>query len=211
MSLAPHMLVMSEPATGEPDAIESIGHVVGIAAVIVAIAGLALSIGIAEDFSLQDNALSDLGDPGVDAAWLFNGTAVLGGLLATIFFMTLIRRLNNVYQRIGVGLFGLAGVSLIGVGLFPLGQPLHLPASAGFFLCVTIGLIVVGYGDRQMGRERRSKIAWNLALLHIIAWAFAYMALEGVALPELVGVAVYGIWILITVVQRGRFILRPPV
>ncbi len=206
MPIAPQSEIMGEHQDDDPDAIESIGHVLGIAGVIVAIAGLALSIGLAQDFSLQENALSDLGGPDVDAPWIFNATVIIGGVFASIFFLTLIRRLSNRYQQIGVGLFLIASLSLVGVGLFPIDHDLHLGMAFGFFLGITLGLIVVGYGDREVGLERRSKIAWNLALLHIIAWSFAYMALDGVALPELVGVVAYGIWILITIIQRGRIL-----
>lgn len=197
---------MERPRRVDTEAIESIGHVIGIAAVIVGIAGLALSIGLAEDFSLQANNLSDLGDPATALDWLFNGTIILAGVLSTAFFLALTGRLPEGTQRIGVGIFALSGAMLTGVGIFPTGHPLHMPLAGGFFAGVTIGLVVVGYGDRKAGRARRSKISWNLALLHVVAWSFAYVALEGVALPELVGVACYAIWILIVVIQRGRIL-----
>lgn len=197
---------MERPHRIDTEAVESIGHVIGMAAVIVGIAGLALSIGLAEDFSLQADNLSDLGDPATDLDWLFNGTIILAGVLSTVFFLTLTGRLPKGSQRLGVGIFAVSGAMLTGIGIFPAGHPLHLPLAGGFFVGVTVGLVAVGYGDRQAGRERRSKISWNLALLHVVAWSFAYVALEGVALPELVGVACFAIWILIVVIQRGRIL-----
>lgn len=186
------------------DPVESIGHVIGMAAVVVATAGIALSIALAEGFSLQRQALSDLGAPGAPTAWLFNGTLAVAGILAAAFCASLLGRLRNVYQRAGVAALGVASLSLIAVGAFPTGHALHLPAAAGFFVGVTLGLALVGYGDHVGGRPGRSRIALNLALLHVVAWSFAYLTLPGVALPELVGGVALAIWIVVMVIQRGR-------
>lgn len=188
----------------EIDSAESIGHVIGMAAVVIGTAGIILSIALAEGFSLRRQALSDLGAPGVPQAWLFNGTLIVAGALAAIFCASLLDRLPNRYQRSGIGTLLVASVSLVGVGLFSTGHVLHRPASIVFFLGVTLGLALLGYGDHLAGRSGRSRIELNLALLHVLAWSFAVVTLRGVALPELVGGAVFAIWIVVMVIQRGR-------
>lgn len=184
--------------------IEAVGHVFGIAAVLVATAGLVLSIAFTDQFRLQEHALSDLGAPSADAAWLFNGTVILAGLLALVFCLSIWRQIASRYQRGGVALFALSAVGAIGVGVFPLGHTLHVPAAVMFFVGVTTGLLVSGYADWINDRPRRARVFINLGVLHILAWAFAWWALEGVALPELVGIAAFGLWIIVMVIQRGR-------
>lgn len=184
--------------------IEAVGHVIGMMAVFTGVAGLIISIGLAVDFSVQQNALSDLGVADGTVAWLFNGTLVVSGALAAVFFGTLVDRFENRYQRIGGVLLALAGLSLLAAGLFPSGHALHLPASVAFFVAITAGILVGGYGDREHGRSRRATIAFNLVLLHVIAWVFGALTLDGSALPALVGGLVYAIWIILLVIQRGR-------
>ncbi len=186
------------------DAVESIGHVAGAIAVLVGLSGLALAIVLTEGFSLREQALSELGRPGANTAFLFNGSLVLAGSLAAVFCLSLIAKLNHGAQRAGVGLLALAGIALACVGLFPMGHALHGPVAVGFFLLLTLGLLVTGYGDREFGRPGRSRVSLNLAVLHVLAWSFAFVALEGIALPELVGGVVYALWIVIVIIQRGR-------
>lgn len=186
------------------DSAEAIGHVIGMIAVFVGVAGLIISIALATEFSIQQNALSDLGDPARDLAYLFNGTAIVTGLLAAIFFAILTRRLENQYQRIGMAVMVVASISLAGVGVFSIGHVLHVLFAVGFFLGLTLGILITGIGDRQSGRPRRAMVAFNLVVLHLLAWGFGYLTLEGVALPETVGALIFGIWILLLVIQRGR-------
>lgn len=186
------------------DAVEAVGHVIGVIAIVGGISGLMLSIGLADDFSIQQDALSELGADDHDTAWLFNTTMIITGILATAFFGALINRLDDGYQRIGTAIMGLAGLGLAGVGLFPLGHGLHVPAAAIFFGGLSIGILVTAYGDHRTGHHRRARVALNLVLLHAVAWIFGIITLEGVALPELVGGLVYGIWVIILIVQRGR-------
>lgn len=193
----------------DADAVESIGHVAGIVGVIVGLAGVALAIALADGFSLREQALSELGASGADTALLFNGSLVVSGLLAAVFCASLVARLGNPFQRAGVALLAVSAVSLAGIGVFPMGDPLHLPFAVGFFVMLTVGLVVTGYGDREFGRPGRSRVSLNLALLHVVAWSFAYLTLEGIALPELAGGVVFGVWIVIVVIQRGRDLPTP--
>lgn len=193
----------------DADAVESIGHVAGVIAVIVGLAGVGLAIVLADGFSLREQALSELGEPGATTEWLFNGTLLVAGVLAAVFCASLLPKLRQPFQRAGVALLGLAGIALAGIGVFPMGHVLHLPVAVAFFVSLTVGLVVAGYGDREHGRARRSRVSFNLALLHILAWSFAYVTLDGIALPELVGGLIFGVWIVIVVIQRGRELPTP--
>lgn len=186
------------------DSVEAIGHVIGMIAVFVGITGLMLSIGLADDFSIQQDALSDLGDPETDLAWLFNVPVIIAGILAAIFYASLIERFDHRYQRVGTAIMGLSGLALAAVGAFPLGHALHVPVAVVFFVGLTVGILVTAVGDRATGKPMRARVAVNLVGLHILAWAFGWWTLEGIALPELVGALVYAIWTVLLIVQRGR-------
>ncbi|MFP4628470.1 MAG: DUF998 domain-containing protein [Halobacteriales archaeon] len=188
----------------DAEAVEALGHVAGIVAAIVGLAGVAMSVVLADGFSPREQALSELGQAGAATAWLFNGSLAVAGTLGAVFAASLLFRLAHPMQRLGVGILGLAALGLAGVGVFPMGEPLHLPAAALFFVGLTVGLVVVGLGDREAGRPMRSRVSLNLAFLHLLAWAFGYATLGGVALPELVGGIVFALWIVIVVIQRGR-------
>ncbi|MFW6448079.1 MAG: DUF998 domain-containing protein [Halobacteriota archaeon] len=188
----------------DAEAVESLGHVAGVVAALVGLAGVALSVVLAEGFSLREQALSELGQAGADTAWLFNGSVVVAGILGAIFAASILRRLAHPLQRVGVAILGLAALGLAAVGIFPMGHALHLPAALLFFVGLTVGLIVTSIGDRKIDRPRRSRISLNLALLHVLAWAFAFVTLEGIALPELIGGIIFAVWIVIVVIQRGR-------
>ncbi len=184
--------------------IEAIGHVVGLFAVFVGIAGLMLSIGLADGFSITADSLSSLGTPEHGVAFLFNGTMIITGTLATVFFATLINRFSHQAQRIGTTIMMIASISLAAIGVFPTDHVLHVPVAVLFFVGISVGILITAYGDQQAGRHKRARVALNLILLHVVAWIFGVVTLDGIALPELVGALIYAIWVMLLVVQRGR-------
>lgn len=193
-----------DPSRPDANAIEAIGHVVGMLAVITGTAGLVISIALGVGFSLETDSLSQLAEPASNVSVLFAISLFVTGVLLAIFFATMAPQLPNMRQRQGAGLIGLAGIALAGAAVIPPAQFLHRPLFLGVFLLVTAGLILFGLGDRQAGRPSRSKIALNMAVLHVLAWSFAYVTLDGIALAQVVGFVVLFVWIIILVTQRGR-------
>lgn len=95
----------------------------------VAIFGAAL---LAPEFSWRADALSDLGAPGAETAWLFNGGLICAGVLGVPFAASLASSARTRFDRLTAVVLVLTLALLSGVGLFPTGHPLHLPVAAGF-------------------------------------------------------------------------------
>jgi hypothetical membrane protein len=95
--------------------------------------------------------------------------------------------------------FGLASLSLAGVGAFPMNTAPHFHLSAAFFLLGTATLALEGVV------RRRWLVAAAVAVGAWVAWAaFGPAAgVTGMALPETVGAVAVAAWALTTAV-RGR-------
>lgn len=163
---------------------------------------------ITSDFSWAGNALSDLGAPGADTAWLFNGGLVLAGLLGIPFAAALAFGARTRLDRLVALALALTLALLSGVGLFPEGHPYHLPVAAGFYLGVTVVLWLDGTASVLVGASRFGLVAiWlaNVHLLQWLAWAAGLRMGPGLAIPETIGAALFAVWVL---ARAGRLDLR---
>jgi hypothetical membrane protein len=97
-------------------------------------------------------------------------------------------------------------LSLLLIGVFPEGTPLHLPASLGFFLLSSIGMLLKGIDELR----ERLKFGMFTILLFCTGWVLAVIALnsfKGVAIPELIGAIAISIWVyayLGVEIRKGR-------
>ncbi len=96
-------------------------------------------------YSITGNALSDLGNPRAPAPWAFNAGCILAGLLTIPFGLGLGGSLGGKWGRATKVLLPLAGVALVGVGVFPEESPynLHGTFSRVFFLLLAIAIGVL--------------------------------------------------------------------
>lgn len=140
---------------------------VAIWAVLYLVAALAY-----EGYDISENYLSDLGNPKAAGAWAFNAADVLAGLLIVPFALALRGYLSGLSGSLGRIALALAGVALIGVGIFPEESPynLHFLGSLAFFLLLILctgALIAPLYRSPGFG-----KIAGNLSALTCILAIF---------------------------------------
>lgn len=169
----------------------------GPAAIGVSAVGILLATVLAPWFSWTGNALSDLGAAGASTALLFNGTLIVTGILGIPFALYLYASQRDHVRRIGAVVFGLATVALALIGVFPLPSPTHAPVAIAFFLLFTVAIAVDGVGAFRQGRRVDGALSVTLAAVHVLGWVVARtIALEGIALPELLGTIVLWIWIL---------------
>ena len=132
-------------------------------------------------FSWTHNALSDLGAEGV-SAFFFNSGMILGGVLAFVFSLGLMKILSN---RTGAYILSLSSLALIGIGVFPetIMTP-HFITSAAFFVLLTVSLLIIGLTIKQDKFER------NMGGLAILFGIFAISSIilllpfDGIAIPE---------------------------
>lgn len=162
----------------------------------VAILGSAV---ITPDFSWAGSALSDLGAPGAETAWLFNWGLILAGLLGAPFAAALALGARTRLDWLVALVLALTLALLSGVGLFPDGHPYHLPVAAGFYLGVTVVLWLDGTARVLSGASRFGLATiWlaNVHLLQWLAWATGLRVGPGLAIPETVGAALFAVWVL---------------
>ncbi len=156
------------------------------------------SIGIAMSyspwFSWTEHALSDLGIEGISSIF-FNNGMIIGGILAFIFSLGLIKKLEN---NLGAYLLCLSSIALIGLGIYPETLfTIHWIFSASFFILLTLSFLILGLDLRK---NKSDYILGTLAIICGIA-SFSSMILlipwEGVAIPESISCFPAFIWFMI--------------
>ncbi len=145
----------------------------GILGPIVSIIFIGAAISIHPWFSFADNALSDLGAIGTSNNYVFNIGLILTGIFALIFTLGLIQFLDRKLGRIGAVIFGAGNVSLILIGIFPEGMPLHYPVSIGFFALAALGIFIEGIDQLRKDSTR----PWGILIICILFLAGASIVL----------------------------------
>jgi hypothetical membrane protein len=161
--------------------ITRIAGICGILIPVVMFTCLGLSIASSPWFTWTQHALSDLGIQ-TNTAALFNYGMILGGILALIFSIGLIKILSN---KIGAYILALSSVALIGIGLFPETIfTIHFITSASFFVLLTFALLIIGLTIKQNPFERiMGLLALVLAVIAISSTAFLFH-MDGIAITE---------------------------
>ena len=178
----------------------------GLASSLVGFATTLAATLVSPTFSWTAHALSDLGAPTATTAWLFNGGLVLGGLIGLPFAGVVYARARHALERVGAVALAGAVAALALVGAFPTGTPAHFPVAVAYFTLFTVAMWVHGTGAALAGDVRRGLGGIWLGIVHGLAWlAWAVAGPEGLAIPELVGSALFLAWI----VQTTRWLRRP--
>jgi len=162
---------------------------------IVALSMIGLAVSEAPWFSWRENALSDLGVG--QTASTFNSGLMLGGILLLLGAPGLaILVFKDRLARIGVGLFTLACIWLLCIGIFPESAGrIHFIVSVGFFTFLSLSLIVLGLAMvRSKARWARfhALLALVLGVTAALAWTLPH---RGVAIPEIISSVAGSVWI----------------
>lgn len=180
------------------------GRAGGIAAVLIAAIGIAGAALASPAFSVTGNALSDLGQPDNPAATevttlLFNGGLVLAGLVGLPFAVTLRDESASRLGGVAVVAFVVALLGMVGVGLFPAGQPLHVPSALALYLASMVAMTVHGVADAADSHRRRAVVTLSLVVVHVGGWwvwaAGGPVLRPGLAVPELLGAGAFAVWV----------------
>lgn len=169
-----------------------------MAAPVVTLGAVLVATILSPSFSWGASALSDLGRPGAPTALVFNGGLVAGAALALPFVVGVGRAVERRWTRLGVGMFGLAAISMGLVGVFPSGHPYHFPAALSLYLFVTYGLFCYGTGRVLTGSTTGGLVAIWLGIGHVsswIAWGTGLRIGPGLAIPETIGAGIFVAWI----------------
>ena len=153
---------------------------------------VALSISLAPWFSWANNALSDLGAKGFESV-IFNSGLPMTGAVMMMFSTGLFEMSKkNLIGTIGSVLYLLASFFLIGIGVANINiRPWHFYVSVAFFVTLPICLIVLGIFHFLNNMKMYATIAWFMAFLAAVIWAFPW---KGVAIPEALSAAFVSVW-----------------
>ncbi|MFC6755617.1 DUF998 domain-containing protein [Halomicroarcula sp. GCM10025894] len=181
-------------------------------AVLVAAVGIAGAILASPAFTIAGNALSDLGQPGNPVATpvttlLFDGGLVLAGVVGLPFAVVLWRRSETRLGQAAVVPFTIALLGMVGVGLFPAGRALHVPAALTLYLASMVAMGLDGIGDVLSGQRRRGAGTCSLVAVHVAGWwwwaASGPVLRPGLVIPELLGAGIFAAWVLLTALGQA--------
>lgn len=180
------------------------GTWLGVIALGVSTLGIATAIALAPWFSPTANALSDLGVRGRASAPAFNYGLIAGGVLGVGFAVRLWFDAPGRIGRVAVVILGASLASMALIGVFPTPHSNHFPAAVAFFLLFTYALFAYGSGEALVGRVRAGLTTIWLGIAHVTGWVvWALAGIEGLAIPETIGAALLGVWVVATT-QRLR-------
>lgn len=166
----------------------------------VSLSGI-IAVALFVPFDPVTQAISELGDPTSPYSSVFNASFVVGGVIALPFAALLAVEARNAYERLGAVLVATSLLALSAIGLFPIGNPYHLPAAVSHYAAFTFALWVHGTGEALAGETRRGLGAVWLGNANVLVWStwvFWRVYAPGLAVPEALGAATYIFWLLLT-------------
>lgn len=181
------------------------GPILGVAALVVTFGGIVVAIALSPAFSVGSNALSNLGDAGDPAGTtttelLFNGGLILGGLAGAGFGAWLFTQCENHLQRLGTGVFVAALLSMGAVGVFPQDGPYHFQVAVGFYMLFSLGALLSAIGQFLAKARRLAVVSVATGSGNLLTWIgwtqTGGLDQPGLAIPELIGAVLVGVWTL---------------
>jgi len=119
---------------------------------------LMLAEGMAPDYSMHDNAISDLGTIG-ETAWLFNSSLALTGILVIIGGYFLKRAKDD--RRLFIFIM-IAGIGAIGAGVFDLDNPTGLHSIFALLAFIFFNIVALSASKYASSPTRELSLALGL-------------------------------------------------
>lgn len=160
-------------------------------AFVIAYVFIITSILINPWFNLFRNALSDLGRVGLENNYIFNMGLILAALVALTYIPSLLSFFKSRVGYMGVGVFLIAILHLLLIGVFPEGTRYHGFVSYEFFALMTLSLLLIGI----------SLIIEKLIIHGLLLIVIFFMSISGssliewpsIALLELYNIVLYNV------------------
>ena len=191
---------MSNP---ESDNMIMVSGICGVVSPLFSLASIFYAISLSPWFSWFGNALSDLG-ASVQAAVVFNAGLMASGVLTIVFSFGLKYLMQGgTLSRIGRILLALAGVMLIGIGLFPETTGIvHYFFSVAFFVLFPISTWTLG--AEMLRYSRMEPWGWFSVMVGIAAVVPWFLSWAGVAIPEMTSALAMSTWSIVMGIRLLR-------
>jgi len=185
---------MMKKSNPEKNRMTKIAGICGILIPIVVLLCIGLAMSHSPWFRFTKHAFSDLGVEGISAIF-FNSGMILGGILALVFSLGLIKILKN---KTGGYILSLSSLALIGIGIFPeTVYTLHFIVSAAFFVLLAISFLIIGLTIKRNQSERTMGILATLFAIIAICSTVLLIPWAGIAIPETVSCLPAFIWCMV--------------
>ena len=158
-------------------------------------------IASADEFTWEDNALSDLGRPGASTFWLFNCGLTGGGCIGLPFAWPVWKVSYFRMERANVCFFITAMLSLAFIGIFHLPTSPHGWFAFFFFIGVPLTLFIYGRNQRYHGHNRVAAISIILGTGYVLMWAtwipvsITRSSADWFAVTEYLSGTIFGSWL----------------
>ncbi|MEO3993976.1 MAG: DUF998 domain-containing protein [Desulfurococcaceae archaeon TW002] len=174
----------------------------GLLSFMIAYVFIIISILINPWFSFFKNALSDLGRVDLENSYVFNMGLVLAGLISLTYIPSLLIFFRSRIGYMSTGVFLVAILHLILIGVFPEGTSPHGFVSYEFFALMTISLLLVGI---SLIVERLGKYGFIFIMLFLLSLIGSlFIAWPSVALLELYNIVLYNVGIAILTYLQSK-------
>ena len=182
---------------------QRIGAASGVLAPIFAFICIVIAIATYPQFSWINNALSDLGIIKGVTGIVFNFGLVACGFLSfnfALFGMYPSFR-GNLLGKIGTGVFAIATIALICIGIFNESfSPTHYLVSVAFFVFLPISLLIITGAFAVRHQARMAIFTIFVAIIAAAPWVLHFLIhyASDVAIPEIISGLAGATWIIAT-------------
>lgn len=176
----------------------------GLIALIIGSLTIILAISMNPWFSLERNALSDLGAIDILNNYVFNMGLMITSIFMLIYSIYLILILNNKIGIVGSSLLLLASIYLFLIGVFPEGTYPHEIISYEFFLLSAIAIMLMGISFLMI-----SKIHGTLSIVLIVIGIVLAIIIPwpSIGALELMAIVIMGLWILVMLHHHIKYMI----
>lgn len=163
----------------------------GLLAFVIAYVFIFVSILINPWFNLFKNALSDLGRLGLENSYVFNTGLILAALTAFTYIPSLLNFFKSRVGYMSVGVFFVALLHLLLIGVFPEGTEPHGFVSYEFFALMTLSLLMIGI---SLITEKLSRYGLFFLAIFILSVSGSFLIKwPSIALLELYNIVLYNV------------------
>lgn len=172
----------------------------------IALGGIFLAISRSPWFIWGNDALSDLGHPANGAAWIFNTSLIISGIMLVIFVIYVISELRGGGRLRDAGMLALliSMIFLTLVGVYHEGYgELHWQVSVGFFLSLLAAMVLLGLSFSREAEFRHFGIfALAYSIIGLASWFVDWGG--GIAIPEAISAFPGCAWVGLLAVRLYR-------